>query len=294
MSAAQQEAQGGLLEALLQQVLGQVQGLSAAVAGQGRALDALSAGLGAVQGRLGNLEALQGELGGKLDRQYGKLDDKLEALQDSVQAKFQTLEAQQGELRVELKAQQGELRVELKAQQGELGGKLEAVRAQALSTRAALGDVVVFSREERARRDEQARQQRVFIHVVHIVAGIGYLGEVKACFSLNRDTWNDVRLWSIVVNKKYKHEEKHSWGGKSTFEETRLIHACRTGGARVECASAAAAEGQGGRRGHRGEDGAAVGEREGAQGLGARADRGGRRRQPQGQVEPQSAARRQL
>ena len=38
--------------------------------------------------------------------------------------------------------------------------RLEAVRSQSLSTRAALGDVVVFSREE------QARQQRVFTHVM--------------------------------------------------------------------------------------------------------------------------------
>lgn len=49
---------------------------------------------------------------------------------------------------------------------------LGAVRAQSLSTRAVLGDVVVFSREE------QARQQRAFIHEVLIVAGIGFLGEV--------------------------------------------------------------------------------------------------------------------
>ena len=111
MSATQQEAQGGLLEALLQQVLGQVQGLSAAVAGQGRALDALSAGLGAVQGRLGNVEALQGELGGKLD---------------GVQAKFQTLEAQQGELGGKLDKHEAKL----DASDAKLEAKLEAVRCR--------------------------------------------------------------------------------------------------------------------------------------------------------------------
>ena len=69
-------------------------------------------------------------------------------------------------------------------------------------------DVVRFSKEERARRDKQEWQQIKFVSAIYVAASIGFDKDVLRCFSLNRSTWNDVRLWRVVMNRKYKQTER--------------------------------------------------------------------------------------
>ena len=163
---------------------------------------------------------------------------------------------------------------------GVVDAKVENVRAEVGAVRTdlvaaqarhdSLVDVVnKFAGEERARRIQQEWQQIKFVSVIHVVAK-----EVLVCFSLNRSTWIDVRLWRVVINNVYKkHTDRKSSSTlaadetreyrDATFEETAAYPAVSTG-PRVERAASAAAWGerphhQSGRR-----PGAERGERSGA------------------------------
>ena len=65
-----------------------------------------------------------------------------------------------------------------------------------------------FSKEKRARHNKQEWQQIKFVSAIYVAASIGFDKDVLPCFSLNRSTWNDVRLWRVVMNRKYKHTER--------------------------------------------------------------------------------------
>ena len=117
--------------------------------------------------------------------------------------------------------------------------KLESVQSELQSVRAdvqavqvrhdALGDVVRFAAEEQARRINQEWQQIKFVSVIHVVASVGVVKEVLVCFSLNRSTWIDVRLWRVVINNVYKHRESGDMYNRKRFVETRLLRQCRRG-----------------------------------------------------------------
>ena len=64
---------------------------------------------------------------------------------------------------------------------------MQAVQAVQVR-RDALGDMLRFSAEERARRIKQEWQQIKFVRVIHVVASVGFEMEVLVCFSLNRST----------------------------------------------------------------------------------------------------------
>ena len=208
------------MEALLQRVSEQLQGLERQLAATAGTVDALASGLGRVQGRLDSLEAGQGELRG--------------AAEDA-KAKFPTLDSKLEAQGAEQKASLAEQKASLAEQKASLEGKLAAQSAS-------LVHVVAFAQEERARRDDQARQQRVFIHIVYIAANAGFEEDFKVCFGLNRATWNDERLWITIVNKQYKYtrrelkkkEDKDEEGEEDEYEdveyeESLLLRACREG-----------------------------------------------------------------
>ena len=113
---------------------------------------------------------------------------------------------------------------------------------------AVLTDVVSVANEERARREKAASQQSLFIKVLRIVVVNGFDKDVLVCLSLGRAMWNDMQLWRVVIDRKYKHRERTQ---KKTvpeedldsiidenldenyvvvkYVETRLIRACRVG-----------------------------------------------------------------
>jgi hypothetical protein len=77
-----------------------------------------------------------------------------------------------------------------------------------------------------------------FISVIHVVASAGFVKEVQVCFSLNRSTWIDVRLWRVVMNNVYTHKEQRYIYTKNDgtrvfgdieLEDTRLLRQCRQG-----------------------------------------------------------------
>ena len=133
--------------------------------------------------------------------------DKVEGLESKVASNHETVQTQ-------LKAVQGRLgRLEDKVEsvqdgQAKLEDKVDTGLAELKAEHNKLETVVAFAEEKRVRRKLQQEQQGMFTAVLHIVASAGFVKEVMVCFSLNRGTWNDVRLWSIVINKKYKHELK--------------------------------------------------------------------------------------
>ena len=163
------------MEVLLQRICDKVEGLESKVASQISNLEmTVQNHLNAVQGRL---DGVQGRLDGMQGR-LGRLEDKVESVQDGL-AKLEIGQA-------ELKDGQAELKAE--------HNKLETMMA--------------FAEEKRVRRKLQQEQQGMFTAVLHIVASAGFVKEVMVCFSLNRGTWNDVRLWINVINKKYKYKLK--------------------------------------------------------------------------------------
>jgi chromosome segregation ATPase len=164
------------MEDLLQRVLDKVEGLESKVTSQ---ISNLEAHHEAVQTQL---QAVQGRLDGVQGR-LGRLEDKVESVQDG-QAKL--------EEKVDTRL------AGLEDGQAELKHKVETEHNK-------LETVVAFAEEKRVRRKLQQEQQGMFTAVLHIVASAGFVKEVMVCFSLNRGTWNDVRLWSIVINKKYEH-----------------------------------------------------------------------------------------
>ena len=86
-----------------------------------------------------------------------------------------------------------------------------------------------FAAEEQARRINQEWQQIKFVSVIHVVASVGFVKEVLVCFSLNRSTWIDVRLWRVVINNEYKHKESRIMYNPRKLVETRLLRQCRRG-----------------------------------------------------------------
>ena len=113
------------------------------------------------------------------------------------------------------------------------------LKSQQAELKAELQDVVLFAQEKRARVSEQAKKQRLFMDALYVVANVGYDKEVRAVFSLNRGTWTDFRLWSVIINDKVKHtvrkryicfKEDHPYAYHNIkYEETRLIHQVRVG-----------------------------------------------------------------
>jgi hypothetical protein len=82
---------------------------------------------------------------------------------------------------------------------------------------------------------EQVKKQRLFMDALYVVANVGYDKEVRAVFSLNRGTWTDFRLWSVIINDKIKRTERKRDKDydfayyTEECEETRLIHQVRVG-----------------------------------------------------------------
>ena len=165
-----------------------------------------------------------------LERQVASQNSRLEDVQSELRAVDTKVEA----VRVEVRAV--DVRVEA------VDAKVEAVDARAKerqdATDASLKDVVKFAGEERARRIKQEWQQIKFVSVIHVVASVGFVKNVLVCFSLNRSTWIDVRLWRVVINNVHKHKERRFVETEDNgtrvyrdieFEETRLLRQCRRG-----------------------------------------------------------------
>ena len=124
--------------------------------------------------------------------------DKVEGLESKVASNHEDVQTQ-------LQAVQGRLgRLEDKVESVQDGqAKLEdKVHTRLAELKADVALQKTFAEEKRVRRKLQQEQQGMFTAVLHIVASAGFVKEVMVCFSLNRGTWNDVRLWSIVINKK--------------------------------------------------------------------------------------------
>jgi len=127
----------------------------------------------------------------------------------------------------------------LLAVQGDVKGVKQEVKTNQARVEDKLQDVVLFAREKGARVSEQAKKQRLFMDALYVVANVGYDKEVRAVFSLNRDTWTDFRLWSVIINDKIKHtewvfndsddEEEELAFEETQLKETRLIHQVRVG-----------------------------------------------------------------
>ena len=157
---------------------------------------------------------------------------KLGGLENSVARQDATLKAVQGDV---------------KAVQGDVKGVKQEVKTNQARVEDKLQDVVLFAREKRARVSEQAKKQRLFMDALYVVANVGYDKEVRAVFSLNRGTWTDFRLWSVIINDKIKHtewvfndsddeeededsdSEEELAFEETQLKETRLIHQVRVG-----------------------------------------------------------------
>ena len=157
----------------------------------------------------------------------------IEALVHRVLDKVDGLERQIASQHLKFEDVQSELQA-VRAEMGAVRTDLVAVQTRHDS----LGDVVKFAAEERARRVKQEWQQIKFVSVIHVVASVGFVKEVLVCFSLNRSTWIDVRLWRVVINNVCKHKERRVSYTRDdgtiessdvVFEETRLLHQCRRG-----------------------------------------------------------------
>jgi chromosome segregation ATPase len=129
---------------------------------------------------------------------------RIEALLQRVLEKVDGLERQIASQNSRLEDVQSELRA-VDAKVEGVRGEVVAVKDRQDAADASLKDVVKFAGEERARRIKQEWQQIKFVSVIHVVASVGFVKEVLVCFSLNRSTWIDVRLWRVVINNVYKH-----------------------------------------------------------------------------------------
>ena len=171
-------------------------------------------------------------------------NSRIEALLQRVLEKVDGLERQVASQNSRLEDVLSELRAvdaKVEAVRAEVVAEIGAVRTDlvAVQTRHdSLGDVVKFAAEERARRVKQEWQQIKFVSVIHVVASVGFVKEVLVCFSLNRSTWIDVRLWRVVINNVCKHKERRVSYTRddgtivyrdTKFEETRLLRQCRRG-----------------------------------------------------------------
>ena len=126
----------------------------------------------------------------------------LGAVQDAVRAVQQELQAVKADVKQRGDAMQLAVKADVKQEVQAVEANL---KAQQTDLKAELQDVVLFAREKRARVSEQTAKQRLFMDALYVVANVGYDKEVRAVFSLNRDTWTDFRLWSVIINRKIKH-----------------------------------------------------------------------------------------
>lgn len=133
------------------------------------------------------------------------------------------------------------------------GEEIQSLKKQAINQHnyltAVLSDVVSVANEERACREKQQQQQNLFIKVIRVVVVKGFDKDVLVCLSLSRAMWNDMQLWRVVIDRKYKHRERiqklsvpeedlDSISSDDELDEnyvvvkcveTRLIRACRVG-----------------------------------------------------------------
>ena len=168
-------------------------------------------------------------------------NSRIEALLQRLLEKVDGLERQVASQNLRLEDVQSELRAadaKVEAVRAEVVAKVGAVDVRVGAVDASLKDVVKFAGEERARRIQQEWQQIKFVTVIHVVASVGFMKEGLVCFSLNRSTWIDVRLWLVVINNSYKHTERRGLRTRAdgnrvshdvNFEETRLLRQCRRG-----------------------------------------------------------------
>ena len=148
-----------------------------------------------------------------VDKAMGKILGHVQVMGQNIASQSSSIETLSGRVQ----AMQGEIGVvgarvesmqgEMASQKEEMKGGLADLDSKIDSNKTDFVDVVRFATEKRARVDEQSRQQHLFLHVMHLVASVGFIADVKAVFSLNKSTWNDWRLWNLIIDKKYKHTE---------------------------------------------------------------------------------------
>ena len=133
---------------------------------------------------------------------------KLDGMERTAAAQGEALgavEAAVSAVQREMKRVESSVHEKIKTMRQDAQEEMQRVEAGQTHLKEELRDVVLFSREKRARLSEQAAKERLFMDALYVVANVGYDKEVRAVFSLNIGTWTDERLWSVIINDKIKH-----------------------------------------------------------------------------------------